>query len=124
MKLVVDPDAVEHIVSVLDANDAIRGLHPESVLAYRILQIAEETGEACKAFVGMVGHDPLKGVCSTLDDVTSELCNVVLTAIVALATAEPERWPDILTRHLHIPRRAKPTVEPPYPPGATGRDDT
>jgi hypothetical protein len=45
-------------------------------VACRVMKLAEETGEAV----------PRKGTYATLDDLTAELCDVIVTAMVALAT--------------------------------------
>jgi hypothetical protein len=55
-------------------------------VACRVMKLAEETGEAVAAYIGMTGQNPRKGTCATLADLTSELCDVIVTAMVALAT--------------------------------------
>ena len=55
-------------------------------IACRVMKLAEETGEAVAAYIGMTGQNPRKGTCATRDDLTSELCDVIITAMVALAT--------------------------------------
>lgn len=55
-------------------------------VACRVMKLAEETGEAVSAYIGMTGQNPRKGVCATRDDLTGELCDVIVTAMVALAT--------------------------------------
>ena len=50
------------------------------------MKIAEETGEAVAACIGMTGQNPRKGITATADDLAGELCDVVLAALVALAT--------------------------------------
>lgn len=55
-------------------------------VACRVMKLAEETGEAVAAYIGMTGQNPRKGTCATLDDLTAELCDVIVTAMVALAT--------------------------------------
>lgn len=55
-------------------------------IACRVMKLAEETGEAVAAYIGMTGQNPRKGTCATLDDLASELCDVIITAMVALAT--------------------------------------
>lgn len=100
-KVGINVSGIAGIVMVLDANDAIHGRDPTTRLGYRILKICEEAGEASEAFIGMIGQNPLKGICRSSDDVASEVCDVIITAIVALASAEPDEWPAILTRELH-----------------------
>jgi rubrerythrin len=55
-------------------------------IACRVMKLAEETGEAVSAYIGMTGQNPRKGTCATLDDLSAELCDVIVTAMVALAT--------------------------------------
>jgi hypothetical protein len=55
-------------------------------IACRVMKLAEETGEAVAAYIGMTGQNPRKGTCATRDDLASELCDVIVTAMVALAT--------------------------------------
>lgn len=38
------------------------------------------------AYLGMTGQNPRKGTCATLDDLTAELCDVIIAAMVALTT--------------------------------------
>lgn len=40
--------------------------------------------------IGATGQNPRKGVSHTWDDVRSELCDVVITAMVALRTLAPD----------------------------------
>ena len=58
----------------------------EHEVACRVMKLAEETGEAVAAYIGMTGQNPRKGKCANLDDLTAELCDVIVTAMVALAT--------------------------------------
>lgn len=55
-------------------------------IACRVMKLAEETGEVVNAYIGMTGQNPRKGTYATADDVASELCDVIVTALVALAT--------------------------------------
>jgi hypothetical protein len=55
-------------------------------VACRVMKLAEETGEVVSAYIGLVGQNPRKGTCATLDDLTAELCDVIVTALVALTT--------------------------------------
>jgi len=62
--------------------------HPRTghEIACRVMKLAEETGEAVAAYIGMTGQNPRKGTCATPADLQSELCDVIITAMVALAT--------------------------------------
>jgi NTP pyrophosphatase (non-canonical NTP hydrolase) len=54
--------------------------------AMRLLKLVEEAGEVASAYIGMTGQNPRKGVTHTRQDVADELCDVAITALVALAT--------------------------------------
>ncbi|GIH26016.1 hypothetical protein Aph01nite_43260 [Acrocarpospora phusangensis] len=55
-------------------------------IAMRILKVVEEAGEASSAYIGMTGQNPRKGVTHTAADVRAELLDVVVTALVAMAS--------------------------------------
>jgi len=75
-------DHVARTVAWLDAaND--RGPHETAV---RVMKIAEETGEAVAAYIGAVGANPRKGVTAGPEELAGELCDVVVAALIALAT--------------------------------------
>lgn len=50
----------------------------------RCFKIAEELGEVTAAIIGATGQNPRKGTTHTWDDVQTELCDVILAAMVAL----------------------------------------
>jgi hypothetical protein len=52
-----------------------------------------------QAVVGATGQNPRKGTSHTWDDVQSELCDVAVTALVALRTLTPDA-PEVFARHL------------------------
>jgi len=53
-------------------------------VAHQVMKVAEETGEVMAAYIGLVGQNPRKGVTHSRDDVAAELCDVIVTAMVAL----------------------------------------
>ena len=67
----------DHIARTLAWLDAANGRGPHET-AVRVMKIAEETGEAVAAYIGMTGRNPRKGITATPDDVAGELCDVVL----------------------------------------------
>ena len=75
-------DHVARTVAWLDAANG-RGPHETAV---RVMKIAEEAGEAVAAYLGTTGANPRKGVTATPDELAGELCDVVLAALIALAT--------------------------------------
>lgn len=50
----------------------------------RLLKLNEEVGEVMQAYIGLVGANKRKGINKTVHDVASELCDVIITAMVAL----------------------------------------
>lgn len=72
--------AARHSVAWLDGANG-RGEHET---AMRLMKLVEEAGEVMQAYIGMTGQNPRKGVTHTREDVAAELCDVILTAVVAL----------------------------------------
>ncbi|MFG2677755.1 MazG-like family protein [Streptomyces sp. NPDC048392] len=68
-------------------------------LLLRMLKLSEEVGEVAEAVIGATGQNPRKGVTHTWDDVEAELCDVVITAMVALRSLTPEAR-EVFGRHL------------------------
>jgi NTP pyrophosphatase (non-canonical NTP hydrolase) len=68
-------------------------------LLLRMLKLSEEVGEVSEAVIGAIGQNPRKGVSHTWDDVQGELCDVVITALVALRTLTPDTR-EVFYRHL------------------------
>ncbi|MFJ9851513.1 MazG-like family protein [Streptomyces sp. NPDC101150] len=80
-------EVVDELVRWLDRENA---LPPEQVRLLRILKLSEEAGEVAQAVIGATGQNPRKGHSHTWDDVQSELCDVIVTAMVALRTLTPD----------------------------------
>jgi len=76
-----------------------RPLDGQEGLLLRILKLSEEVGEVSEAVIGVTGQNPRKGVTHTWDDVRAELCDVVITALIALRTLTPDAQ-EVFTRHL------------------------
>ncbi|WP_320772714.1 MazG-like family protein [Streptomyces sp. CRN 30] len=72
---------------------------PESLLLLRVLKLSEEVGEVAQAVIGATGQNPRKGVTHDWDDVRSELCDVAITALVALRTMTPDAR-EVFAAHL------------------------
>ncbi|MER7896585.1 MazG-like family protein [Streptomyces sp. NPDC096046] len=95
--------AVDTLTQWLDAN---RPVENREGLLLRVLKLSEEVGEVSEAVIGATGQNPRKGVTHTWDDVQSELCDVVITALVALRTLTPEAR-EVFARHLErVTRRS------------------
>jgi NTP pyrophosphatase (non-canonical NTP hydrolase) len=74
----------------------------------RVLKIGEEFGEVAEALHGALGANPRKGRSHTWQDVEKELCDVIVTAMVALATVTPDGEKLLEERLRHLVARAMP----------------
>ena len=74
-----------HVNNCVDWLNEKNGCDREEV-TNRILKLTEEVGEVAQARIGMLGQNPRKGVTHTVGDVGDELCDVMLTAAVAIAS--------------------------------------
>ncbi|MER6348099.1 MazG-like family protein [Streptomyces sp. NPDC001595] len=66
----------------------------------QVLKIGEEFGEAAQAVIGVTGVNPRKGTSHTWEDVTAEVCDVIVTSMVALhrlGVADPA---EVFAEHL------------------------
>jgi NTP pyrophosphatase (non-canonical NTP hydrolase) len=79
--------------------DGNRPLDGREDLLLRMLKLSEEVGEVAQAVIGVTGQNPRKGVTHTWEDVQGELCDVVITALVALRTLTPDTQ-QVFSRHL------------------------
>ncbi|MGK5447964.1 MazG-like family protein [Streptomyces radiopugnans] len=86
----MDDETWETIGRLVKRLDEHGTASPETVRLLRILKIGEEAGEVAEAVHGAMGSNPRKGHSHTWDDVQKELCDVVLTAMVALRTITPD----------------------------------
>ena len=75
----------QHVACLVDWLDDANP-RTDHEIACRVMKLTEETGEAVSAYLGWTGQNPRKGKCATLDDLTAELCDVIVTALIALAT--------------------------------------
>jgi NTP pyrophosphatase (non-canonical NTP hydrolase) len=78
---------IDELWTWLEAN---RPLDGREAMLLRMLKLSEEVGEVAEAVIGATGQNPRKGVTHTWDDVQAELCDVVITALVALRTLTPD----------------------------------
>ncbi|MCX4574646.1 MazG-like family protein [Streptomyces sp. NBC_01571] len=104
-------DSIDRLHDWLDADRSREG-HPHDdrthvdrahdgreELLLRILKLSEEVGEVARAVIGATGQNPRKGTTHTWDDVRAELCDVVITGLVALRTLGPDAR-EVFTAHL------------------------
>lgn len=82
---------------------------PRETLLLRMLKLSEETGEVAQAVIGATGQNPRKGTTHTWDDVQSELCDVVITALVALRTLTPNPEQALADRLRAVEARSTPS---------------
>ncbi|MEU9148564.1 MazG-like family protein [Streptomyces sp. NPDC048349] len=83
-------DTITALAARFDASDAEQGLRPEESHLLQVLKIGEEFGEAAQAVIGAKGTNPRKGRSHSWDDVHDEVCDVVITGLVALARMRPD----------------------------------
>ncbi|MCF2125301.1 MazG-like family protein [Strepomyces sp. STD 3.1] len=89
-------DTVDALWQWLEADQPVGG---REGLLLRMLKLSEEVGEVAEAVIGATGQNPRKGTTHTWEDVEAELCDVVITAMVALRTLTPEAR-EVFGRHL------------------------
>jgi NTP pyrophosphatase (non-canonical NTP hydrolase) len=88
--------AIDELFSRLEAARTHTGT--EGVLL-RVLKLSEEVGEVAEAIIGATGQNPRKGVTHSWEDVQAELCDVAVTALVALRTLTPQAR-EVFDRHV------------------------
>jgi NTP pyrophosphatase (non-canonical NTP hydrolase) len=72
--------AIRRLVDWLDQANGT----DEHETTLRLLKLSEEVGEVSQAYIGYVGQNPRKGQTHSAADVADELCDVAVTALVAL----------------------------------------
>ncbi|MCS0634725.1 MazG-like family protein [Streptomyces sp. LP05-1] len=93
-------ERIDRLRAWLDDNAGDRTETEQRLL--RVLKIGEEFGEASEALHGALAANPRKGASHDWDDVRKELSDVIVTAMVALATVsdDPAKALDDRLRHL------------------------
>lgn len=101
-------DTVARLADWLDEHSAEGGvaLSADAVRMLRVLKLSEEVGETTQAVIGVLGANPRKGVTHTWRDVEYELCDVIVTAMVALATLNPDARSVFAERLDHVAARS------------------
>jgi NTP pyrophosphatase (non-canonical NTP hydrolase) len=105
---------VERLRDWLDAESPVPA---DTAKLMRVLKIGEEFGEVAEAVHGVTGTNPRKGHSHTWDDVHTELSDVILTAMIALATLTPDARQVFEARLHHIAARS--LQQPPAAASAT-----
>jgi NTP pyrophosphatase (non-canonical NTP hydrolase) len=104
----VDEVAWESVSRIVDRLDAAAATPPDSAsavspaLLMRVLKLSEEVGEVAEAVIGVAGQNPVKGVSHTWDDVTMELCDVLISAMAALTTVTTDARTVFAARLAHV----------------------
>ena len=107
---------IDEIIEWLDGGST---LGPDIKKLIRIMKLTEEAGEVTQAVIGTLGQNPRKGVTHTWEDVQAELCDVIVTAMVALTTLT-SLTPDAReTFDGHLARVASRSLGTPHAAGAT-----
>ncbi|MDF3146619.1 MULTISPECIES: MazG-like family protein [unclassified Streptomyces] len=88
--------SIDDLWTWLDTDRPVGG---KEGMLLRMLKLSEEVGEVAEAVIGATGQNPRKGVTHSWEDVQGELCDVVITALVALRTLTPDAR-EVFTRHL------------------------
>ncbi|GGZ70151.1 MazG-like family protein [Streptomyces subrutilus] len=83
-------DTISALADRFDASDTAKGLAPEESHILQVLKIGEEFGEAAQAVIGAKGTNPRKGHSHSWEDVHDEVCDVIITGMVALARMRPD----------------------------------
>lgn len=80
-------NTVEQLAEWLDRSSEL----PEQTrTVLQILKITEEAGEVAAAVIGATGQNPRKGYSHSWEDVQNELCDVIVSAMVALVRVNPD----------------------------------
>ncbi|MCZ4604957.1 MazG-like family protein [Streptomyces sp. Lzd4kr] len=87
---------IAHLVSRLEDHSA---LPREQRILLQLLKIQEEAGEVAEAVIGATGQNPRKGHSHDWDDVEAEICDVIVTGMVALMRMNPDAEA-VFTQHM------------------------
>ncbi|NDK24615.1 hypothetical protein FSY75_09035 [Streptomyces sp. TR1341] len=99
-------DRVRSIRTWLDENTSGQTQTERELL--RVLKIGEEFGEVAEALHGAHNANPRKGASHTRADVSKELIDVAVTALIALDTIDPEARKAFDARLQHLVDRVVP----------------
>jgi NTP pyrophosphatase (non-canonical NTP hydrolase) len=101
-------DTVASLVDWLDGHNRDNGVPPEVTRLLRVLKLSEEVGETTQAVIGALGANPRKGTTHSWNDVEHELCDVIITAMVALTTLNRDAAAVFAQRLEHVAARSLP----------------
>ncbi len=118
----MDDSAWETVAGLTAWLDGHNTLAPESMRLMRRMKLSEEVGEVTEAVIGVLGHNPRKGRTHSWDDVPAELCDVIVTAMVALTSLTPDA-PEVFAAHLARVAARSREQPPGRPPSAAAERD-
>lgn len=97
----------------------------EQEITLRLLKLTEEAGEVAQAWIGVTGQNPRKGRTHSSSDVADELCDVMVTAAVALASLVPDPAAVLDAKLAKIAARSgvSPSSAGPLPPALADRTE-
>ncbi|MFB7500071.1 MazG-like family protein [Streptomyces sp. NPDC056161] len=95
----LNPDQWKTIYGLVGWLDRENGCSQQEI-CLRLLKLSEEAGEVAQAWIGTVGQNPRKGTTHTRADVCEELCDVIVTAAVALVSIADGNPDDFLAAKL------------------------
>jgi NTP pyrophosphatase (non-canonical NTP hydrolase) len=98
------PDPWQAIAALVAWLDAHNGTGQQET-ALRLLKVTEEAGEAASAYIGATGQNPRKGTTHTPADVADELCDVIVSAMVALHSFTDQPHQHLATKLTAISHR-------------------
>ncbi len=107
-------DQVCGLSHMIDTSASYADCETETILWRRCAKVAEEAGEVISALTGVTGSNPRKGVTHTMGDVESELLDVALTALCAVAHLHDNEGDPVLLLAAHACRvhtRLKASIE-------------
>jgi NTP pyrophosphatase (non-canonical NTP hydrolase) len=107
-------DQLRGLSHMIDTSASFTDCDTETILWRRCAKVAEEAGEVISALIGVTGSNPRKGVTHTMDDVESELLDVALTALCAVAHLHDNQNDPVLLLAAHACRvhaRLKSSIE-------------
>ncbi|MEU6331124.1 MazG-like family protein [Streptomyces sp. NPDC047049] len=89
----------QQIAHLADRLEEHSTLPREQRILLQLLKIQEEAGEVAEAVIGAMGQNPRKGHSHTWEDVEAEVCDVIVTGMVALSRMNPEAA-TVFARHM------------------------
>lgn len=95
--------AIQGLVAWLDTENG----RSQQEITLRLLKLTEEAGEVAQAWIGATGQNPRKGVTHDRGDVADELCDVIVTAAVALASVMDDPASHLNTKLAKIASRPR-----------------